>query len=175
MQNHPLTPMRDANLVRVLQAQCRRKVGLVDYPSCARVPKPIRRANRSVAKPGSGYCDRRCHFQRRLVSAWTRTGGLAAGDRGLRRGPRTRRQLRYRAVRGSERPARRPRDRGRISGSCSQATNRQVRAFVHREARPSGSTRCGSPAAPTSWRTLSRGRHRHLLAGRCCSIRPPTP
>jgi 3-dehydrotetronate 4-kinase len=31
MQNHPLTPMTDANLVRVLQAQCTRKVGLVDY------------------------------------------------------------------------------------------------------------------------------------------------
>jgi uncharacterized protein YgbK (DUF1537 family) len=31
MQNHPLTPMRDANLVRVLQGQCKRKVGLIDY------------------------------------------------------------------------------------------------------------------------------------------------
>ncbi|MDD3936795.1 3-oxo-tetronate kinase [Rhodoferax sp.] len=31
MQNHPLTPMTDANLVRVLQSQCRRKVGLIDY------------------------------------------------------------------------------------------------------------------------------------------------
>ena len=31
MQNHPLTPMVDANLVRVMQAQTRRKVGLVDY------------------------------------------------------------------------------------------------------------------------------------------------
>jgi 3-dehydrotetronate 4-kinase len=31
MQNHPLTPMRDANLVRVMQAQCSRKVGLIDY------------------------------------------------------------------------------------------------------------------------------------------------
>jgi len=29
MQNHPLTPMTDANLVRVMQAQCRRKVGLL--------------------------------------------------------------------------------------------------------------------------------------------------
>lgn len=27
MKDHPLTPMRDANLVRVLQAQCRRRVG----------------------------------------------------------------------------------------------------------------------------------------------------
>ena len=31
MQNHPLTPMTDSNLVRVLQAQCRRNVGLIDY------------------------------------------------------------------------------------------------------------------------------------------------
>ncbi len=31
MQDHPLTPMKDANLVRVLQQQTRRKVGLVDY------------------------------------------------------------------------------------------------------------------------------------------------
>lgn len=31
MENHPLTPMRDANLVRVMQAQCKQQVGLVDY------------------------------------------------------------------------------------------------------------------------------------------------
>jgi 3-dehydrotetronate 4-kinase len=33
MQNHPLTPMKDANLVRVLQAQSVGQVGLVDYRS----------------------------------------------------------------------------------------------------------------------------------------------
>ncbi len=31
MQNHPLTPMTDPNLVRVLSAQTRRRVGLIDY------------------------------------------------------------------------------------------------------------------------------------------------
>ncbi|WP_110654214.1 3-oxo-tetronate kinase [Salinicola halimionae] len=31
MQDHPLTPMTDANLVRVLGAQTTRKVGLIDY------------------------------------------------------------------------------------------------------------------------------------------------
>src|SRR6059058_796616 len=36
MQNHPLTPMTDPNLVRVLQAQCTRKVGLIDYTVVAR-------------------------------------------------------------------------------------------------------------------------------------------
>jgi uncharacterized protein YgbK (DUF1537 family) len=31
MQNHPLTPMTDSNLVRVLQSQSKRKVGLIDF------------------------------------------------------------------------------------------------------------------------------------------------
>src|SRR5450756_148059 len=42
MQNHPLTPMTDANLVRVLQAQTRLKVGLVAYEEVARGPDAIR-------------------------------------------------------------------------------------------------------------------------------------
>jgi uncharacterized protein YgbK (DUF1537 family) len=36
MKNHPLTPMTDANLVRVLQSQTARKVGLVDYATVAK-------------------------------------------------------------------------------------------------------------------------------------------
>jgi len=36
MQNHPLTPMTDPNLVRAMQAQTRRKVGLIDYVTVAR-------------------------------------------------------------------------------------------------------------------------------------------
>lgn len=31
MQNHPLTPMTDSNLVRVLQSQCRSQIGLARY------------------------------------------------------------------------------------------------------------------------------------------------
>ena len=31
MQNHPLTPMTDPNLVRVLQGQTRHKVGLIGF------------------------------------------------------------------------------------------------------------------------------------------------
>ena len=31
MRNHPLTPMHDANLVRVMQRQCHQPVGLVDH------------------------------------------------------------------------------------------------------------------------------------------------
>jgi uncharacterized protein YgbK (DUF1537 family) len=36
MRNHPLTPMTDSNLVRVMQAQCSKKVGLLDYGVIAR-------------------------------------------------------------------------------------------------------------------------------------------
>lgn len=42
MQNHPLTPMTDANLVRVLQAQTRLKVGRVGYETVAHGPDAIR-------------------------------------------------------------------------------------------------------------------------------------
>jgi 3-dehydrotetronate 4-kinase len=42
MQNHPLTPMTDANLVRVLQAQTSSQVGLVDYQTVAQGESAIR-------------------------------------------------------------------------------------------------------------------------------------
>lgn len=42
MQNHPLTPMTDPNLVRVLQAQCRAKVGLIDHRSVAAGSQAVR-------------------------------------------------------------------------------------------------------------------------------------
>ncbi len=42
MQNHPLTPMTDANLVRVLQAQTRGKVGLLRYDTVAKGVDSVR-------------------------------------------------------------------------------------------------------------------------------------
>jgi 3-dehydrotetronate 4-kinase len=42
MKDHPLTPMTDANLVRVLQAQIQRKVGLIAYDTLARGPAALR-------------------------------------------------------------------------------------------------------------------------------------
>ena len=42
MQNHPLTPMQDANLVRVMQAQTQRPVGLIDYKAVAQGEAVIR-------------------------------------------------------------------------------------------------------------------------------------
>jgi 3-dehydrotetronate 4-kinase len=44
MKDHPLTPMRDSDLVRVLGRQTARKVGLVGYETVARGARAIREA-----------------------------------------------------------------------------------------------------------------------------------
>ncbi len=52
MRDHPLTPMTDSNLVRVMQAQTRRRVGLVAYDTVAAGPDAIRA--RFAALQGEG-------------------------------------------------------------------------------------------------------------------------
>ena len=54
MKNHPLTPMIDANLVRVLQAQVKRKVGLIDYAVVAKGPHAISRRVAELRGEGVG-------------------------------------------------------------------------------------------------------------------------
>jgi uncharacterized protein YgbK (DUF1537 family) len=52
MRDHPLTPMRDPSLVRVLQRQCRGKVGLVPQYDVARGAAAIRDAFASLRQAG---------------------------------------------------------------------------------------------------------------------------
>jgi len=54
MQHHPLTPMTDANLVRVLQAQTRRAVGLIDYACVAQGEAAIRTRIAALRDQGVG-------------------------------------------------------------------------------------------------------------------------
>jgi len=54
MQNHPLTPMTDPNLVRVLQAQTHRKVGLIDYAVVAQGETAIRDRIAALKAEGAG-------------------------------------------------------------------------------------------------------------------------
>jgi uncharacterized protein YgbK (DUF1537 family) len=130
MQDHPLTPMRDANLVRVLQAQCRRKVGLVDYAVVSQGTESIRRRFDELQKEGVGIAivdavsnEDLFRLGPALADLPLVTAGsgvaialpanygiapsIAASALQLKSG--------HQAV---------------IAGSCSQATNRQVRAFV---------------------------------------------
>jgi len=55
MQNHPLTPMCDANLQRVLQAQVKRKVGVVEYAAVSQGAGAIREEFRRLRRDGCGY------------------------------------------------------------------------------------------------------------------------
>ena len=52
MENHPLTPMTDANLVRVLQRQTESKVGLVRYDSVARGVVAVRESFDGLRRAG---------------------------------------------------------------------------------------------------------------------------
>src|SRR5712691_10997741 len=60
MRDHPLTPMRDPSLVRVLQRQTRGRVGLVPIATVARGPEAIRSAFAELRQQG---------FQHTIVDA----------------------------------------------------------------------------------------------------------
>ena len=52
MQNHPLTPMTDPNLVRVLQRQTKSKVGLIAYDVIMKGPQAVRDRIASLRNDG---------------------------------------------------------------------------------------------------------------------------
>ena len=59
MKDHPLTPMRDANLVRVLQRQVRGQVGLIPFAVVERGAECDSRGIRQRARRGQAFSDRR--------------------------------------------------------------------------------------------------------------------
>ncbi len=130
MREHPLTPMTDANLVRVLQAQTKRKVGRIDYATVALGPKAIARRMGELRAAGVGIAIvdvvsdddlRRLGPALKDLALVTAGSGVAIAlpsNWGLAPTPRA---------------ARLPRPSGSraiVSGSCSVATREQVRAFV---------------------------------------------
>ena len=132
MQNHPLTPMTDPNLVRVLQAQCTRKVGLVDYAVVARGAAAIEERIAQLKAEGVSIA---------IVDA-------VSNDDLLRMGPALAKMPLVTAGSGvaiglpanfglapSSQASALPRAGGKsavVSGSCSLATNRQVLDFIQR-------------------------------------------
>lgn len=55
MAAHPITPMTDANLVRVLQAQCAERVGQVTWPVVRAGPAAIATQLQTLAQQGHGF------------------------------------------------------------------------------------------------------------------------
>jgi uncharacterized protein YgbK (DUF1537 family) len=133
MRAHPLTPMTDANLVRVLQAQARRKVGLVSYEDLARGSDAVRARFATLKKDGVGIAIvdaisnedlKRLGRAAADLPLVTAGSGVALGlpqnfaAAGL-----------LRAANAAELPAVGG-HRAIVAGSCSEATNAQVAHFI---------------------------------------------
>jgi uncharacterized protein YgbK (DUF1537 family) len=130
MQNHPLTPMRDPNLVRVLQAQSRQLVGLIDYRTVARGVEAIlsrigelRAQGIAIAIVDAISNDNLVQLGRAVkdLPLVTAGSGLAIGL-----------PANF-GIAPSAKAATLPKAAGAkavVSGSCSVATNRQVRRFI---------------------------------------------
>ncbi len=130
MRNHPLTPMTDSNLVRVLQAQTPHRVGLLPCAVVAQGQEAIRHRLDALAREGVRHViadaidDAHLHaLGRALRPQWLATGGagLAAGIAAALRGE----------ARGAAATAIQwPRGPGAIlAGSCSAATLEQLAAL----------------------------------------------
>jgi len=130
MQDHPLTPMRDANLVRVLQAQCRRRVGLIDHTVVARGADAVgaRIADLRAQGIAIGVVDALSNADlMRLGPALADLALVTAGS-GVAIGLPA--NFGIEPSRGASALPAASGSRAIVAGSCSVATNRQVRAFI---------------------------------------------
>ena len=134
MQHHPLTPMTDANLIRVLQAQTALKVGHVGYSDVASGADAMRARFRQLHAEGIriAIVDALCTEDlMRIGSAIADMPLVTAGSGvavGLARSYRERGLLRA-VAQASALPVVAG-HRAIVSGSCSQATNVQVGEFI---------------------------------------------
>jgi 3-dehydrotetronate 4-kinase len=134
MRNHPLTPMLDSNLVRVLQAQCTRKVGLIDYKTVAAGSAAITAHIAQLQASGISIAIVDATSNAELIEAgkaWKDMPLVTAGS-GIAIGlPQN---FDIQATQASiEQAAKLAAPQGLqaiVSGSCSVATNAQVAKFI---------------------------------------------
>jgi uncharacterized protein YgbK (DUF1537 family) len=130
MRDHPLTPMTDANLVRVLQAQSRRAVGLIDHVTVAAGKPAISARIQDLRQAGVGIAiaDAVSNDDLLRLGAAVKDLPLVTGGSGLAIGLPANFGLTP-SVAAERLPA--PQGaRAIVSGSCSQATLRQVRHYI---------------------------------------------
>jgi uncharacterized protein YgbK (DUF1537 family) len=136
MKDHPLTPMRDANLVRVLQRQCRDRVGLVPHAVVRQGAAAIREACARLAAEGVrlAIADAVEDAHLAALGEACRDHALVTGGSGIALGlPANFRRAGIPLAPGSA--AAMPRLAGHalvIAGSCSAATQRQVASMRER-------------------------------------------
>jgi 3-dehydrotetronate 4-kinase len=130
MRDHPLTPMTDANLVRVLQAQSQSKVGAVLYPTVAQGAGAIRAdMNRlQAAQVSVAIVDAISNADLMQIGLALKDMRLVTGGSGVAIGLPQNWNI-YPNAESTRLPA--PHGRQAIvSGSCSRATNAQVAHFI---------------------------------------------
>jgi uncharacterized protein YgbK (DUF1537 family) len=130
MEHHPLTPMTDANLVRVLQRQTERKIGLLRFDTIARGDAAIKAARSALREQGVAIAIADAIGDSDLYSLGEACADLPllTGGSGLALGLPGNFQ-RAGLLPAAADAARLPPLRGRaavLSGSCSRATNGQV-------------------------------------------------
>jgi uncharacterized protein YgbK (DUF1537 family) len=130
MQDHPLTPMKDANLVRVLQPQTRHRVGLVDWQTIAQGADAIRARFAELQAGGVGIAIVDALTNADLVTLGRALKGmpLVTAGSGVAIGLPANFGLQADAQAAVLPPARGL--QAIVSGSCSVATNGQVAAFI---------------------------------------------
>ena len=134
MKDHPLTPMTDPSLVRVLAAQTPAEVGLVRYDTVARGPEAIRRAYAAERAAGRRHAIVDALSDRDLMAIGEASGELAliTGGSGVALGlpenfrrqgllPEGRLADALPAIDGLE---------AVLAGSCSRATLGQIEAMA---------------------------------------------
>jgi uncharacterized protein YgbK (DUF1537 family) len=132
LKDHPLNPMHDANLVRVLSRQSRTRIGLVDLATVARGTEAVRGRLAELASQGIGAAVIDAVFDADLTTA-----GIAALDHrvsvgasgiglGLARALVTSGKISSRAVAAEADAAAVGGPAACLAGSCSQATLAQI-------------------------------------------------
>jgi 3-dehydrotetronate 4-kinase len=131
MRDHPLTPMRDANLVRVLQAQTTRKVGLVAYDVVARGPEAVRARFAALQTDGVQIAIVDAISNDDLMRIGPALAGmpLVTAGSGIAIGLPGNWGLSGARAADTLPPA--SGQRAVVSGSCSVATNAQVQHFIN--------------------------------------------
>ena len=131
LKDHPLNPMHDSNLVRVLARQSKTRVGLVDLAVIARGPDAVRAHLAELAAKGIGAAIADAVFERDLETIGTvaldHRGSVGASGIGLglaRALVASGRVKANAATAISDKPVGGP--AACLAGSCSQATLQQI-------------------------------------------------
>ncbi|WP_246763429.1 3-oxo-tetronate kinase [Rhizobium sp. 007] len=130
LKDHPLTPMHDSDLVRVLQRQTRRPVGLIDWPVIARGEDAIRAAFAQQKAAGKRILvvDTLSDADLRTIGAACDGMKLVTGGSGIAMGlPENFRKRKKLPVRKAMTRMMAPAGRRVVlAGSCSLATRVQI-------------------------------------------------